>query len=178
MSDYKEQSIPEDLKQEFAELGQLLEGLEDTDSAAKEIRFQMSLIERIGRAEAKLDHRFDQLAEMSGRAISAEELLAQRDQTIADLRNSAKVDADLLVSGQKVVDELRTQLPAWISVKDRLPGYGEIVNLVCRGIVQYSAYIRDVGEYLSAVDDDADPMPESYVTHWMPLPEPPKPEVQ
>lgn len=66
----------------------------------------------------------------------------------------------------------------WISVKERLPQYGELV-LICstKGVVQRVAYYRD------GCDDEPDWWQdclelEDYVefdevSHWMPLPEPP-----
>lgn len=56
----------------------------------------------------------------------------------------------------------------WISVKDRLPEYDEPVfgydgELADMGIVNYLN-----GEFFDLYGDDMN------VTHWMPLPEPPK----
>jgi hypothetical protein len=62
----------------------------------------------------------------------------------------------------------------WISVQDRLPEYGVPVLIVYHGVVQYIAYARDIGEWRSADTNESDAMPESFVTHWMSLPEPPK----
>jgi len=63
--------------------------------------------------------------------------------------------------------------PKWISVKERLPKMNElcIVNTKWRGIVPATygnkSWIFDEGQgWFKKV--------LSYVTHWMPLPEPPK----
>ena len=61
----------------------------------------------------------------------------------------------------------------WISVEERLPEYGKWCLVVGRfGIVQRVAYVRDIGEWMPACEH-ADSVPNSYVTHWMPLPAPP-----
>ena len=59
----------------------------------------------------------------------------------------------------------------WISVKDRLPEYEKTV-------MGWDAEMRDMGivnfiygQFLDILD-----MSETNVTHWMPLPEPPKGE--
>jgi hypothetical protein len=62
----------------------------------------------------------------------------------------------------------------WISVKDRMPAYGIPVLVVYHGVVQFVSYSRDIGEWIAANDDGSDHMPEGFVSHWMPLPEPPK----
>ncbi|MCP3673285.1 MAG: DUF551 domain-containing protein [Gammaproteobacteria bacterium] len=68
----------------------------------------------------------------------------------------------------------------WISVEDRLPGYGDPVLVVLNGKVQYVTYMLD------GADDTPDWF-EPYhfettgeekffwnkATHWMPLPKPP-----
>lgn len=64
----------------------------------------------------------------------------------------------------------------WISVKDKLPEEDQTVVFVekngsfpCLGI--YNTY-NGIGEwYIPAYDDAAS---SEFVTHWMPLPEPPK----
>lgn len=64
----------------------------------------------------------------------------------------------------------------WISSEDRLPPYGLPVLVVYHGVVQQAAYVRDIGEWQAANDDTSDHMPEGFVSHWMPLPYPPKEE--
>lgn len=65
-------------------------------------------------------------------------------------------------------DAALAKVPRWISVKERLPRCGERV-LVCNGGSVWEAYLSISHkwvryEFLWAID----------VTHWMPLPEPPK----
>jgi len=84
---------------------------------------------------------------------------------------------DLLLrhaADQKEIAELREKLPKWISVKERLP---------IDRLKKYLVAFRDVGG--SIVDmaryfpsdgwtcDNWD-VPQNLITHWMPLPEPPK----
>jgi len=63
----------------------------------------------------------------------------------------------------------------WTSVEERLPDYGVPVLIVYHGVVQNTLYVRDVGEWRSASDDESDHMPESFASHWMPKPAPPDP---
>lgn len=73
-----------------------------------------------------------------------------------------------------IVDELLANgvtVQEWISVKDRLPDVGRDVLFVCEnksyGVGAYSDTYRDFfsGQF-----------PVKGVTHWMPLPQPPKGE--
>lgn len=60
----------------------------------------------------------------------------------------------------------------WISAKDRLPKPGDrVIALIGRNIIIAHTFIEDNSEYWSAEDHDY-----LNVTHWMPLPEPPKEE--
>lgn len=64
------------------------------------------------------------------------------------------------------IKQLEAQVPTWISVEDRLPRDGENRYLVC----------LDDGFTATAVWDDGWELwaDAGAVTHWMPLPEPPK----
>ena len=85
---------------------------------------------------------------------------------------------DYLIDAQNDVQKVRAKaLPKfgeWISVKDRLPEDNTNV-LVYRGsLISVYTYIghnewEDDYGYWSRTDDDG-------ITHWMPLPEPPKEE--
>ena len=58
----------------------------------------------------------------------------------------------------------------WISVKNRLPEVGQLVLCYC--VCSYEVLrFMNVNSWLGA--RNADYM-EGYVTHWMPLPEPPE----
>ena len=97
------------------------------------------------------------------------ELLWEYDQ-MRMMRMSIEECVDRLIPKGVTVQE-------WISVKDRLPEDGEIV-LVCgsRGGV-YTAVHNKPGQYrdwhkLNSKTHYCDP------THWTPLPEPPKGEIE
>lgn len=59
----------------------------------------------------------------------------------------------------------------WISVKDRLPKQKGILYIVCRTIKPYRIVFAAIwdGVWLSV----AKRAPLEYITHWMPMPEPP-----
>jgi hypothetical protein len=64
--------------------------------------------------------------------------------------------------------------PQWISVKDRLPEAGSGLLIV------YQSSLKELGT--SYYDDDMWcsslwPIVSKHITHWMPLPQPPKEEV-
>ena len=56
----------------------------------------------------------------------------------------------------------------WISVKDRLPERMQLV-IVCRKGGKVEQGYRDVGDWWKVYGTRT-----KYITHWMPLPEPPK----
>ncbi len=56
----------------------------------------------------------------------------------------------------------------WISVKDRMPERFERV-LVCREDKKVEQGFRDVGDWWKVYGTRT-----KHITHWMPLPEPPK----
>ena len=56
----------------------------------------------------------------------------------------------------------------WISVKDRLPERFERV-LVCRENRKVEQGFRDVGDWWKVYGTRT-----KHITHWMPMPEPPK----
>ena len=74
----------------------------------------------------------------------------------------------------------------WISVSERLPDEGENVLLYCDHPmyinddhrIPYFTGFLDRGEWYSASDyyEEAIFMEVQFVTHWMPLPQPPKGE--
>ena len=80
--------------------------------------------------------------------------------------------ADYLISNGVTVQE-------WISVKDRLPeysndGFADAV-LVTDGFVQHMAYFVG-GEWRFAESGEIKEPMWYRITHWMPLPQPPKGE--
>ena len=78
------------------------------------------------------------------------------------------------------VQQIEATYPKWISVEERLPRINERV-IVCNrhfktnalgvGIDKLTLYVNDEPVWLSELDSS-----KGAVTHWMPLPEPPKEE--
>lgn len=66
--------------------------------------------------------------------------------------------------------QLEAQVPRWVPVTERLPEDGKDVLVLIRGIV-------DVGFHFAQYGWETYTMRTVGITHWMPLPEPPK-EVQ
>lgn len=69
----------------------------------------------------------------------------------------------------------------WISVEGRRPQYGEPVLVVANGFVQSITFMRDGDDHCQDWYEpfyfdrgDECKIPWDKVTHWMPLPEPPK----
>lgn len=61
----------------------------------------------------------------------------------------------------------------WISVEERLPEKGDVVLTVWRGEIEFARYTpHRLGWYNLTARYDS----PNAVTHWMPLPEPPKEE--
>ncbi len=76
------------------------------------------------------------------------------------------------VTARELIDEQPTVV-GWISVKDRLPKLGQRVMAHCRaGIMTFLRYDGDVWFEMSSRNEYL----LSFVTHWQPLPEPPKGE--
>ena len=120
--------------------------------------------------------------------ITLADALEAAADTIEHLDNEAadkiEVQAGLLKYGSNKIHDLEHELDAmkrigWISVKDRLPEDGEgvlaLVSGKCGNVTFESAY--ELAEYskkdgwiLCYFPEFADPD----VSHWMPLPEPPK----
>jgi len=80
-------------------------------------------------------------------------------------------------------DGYKAAAPQWISVKDRLPEIGQAVN--CYGRAAYESgssvipawYIHKWNQWQSCEGDGCGGGGYLFdVTHWMPLPEPPKEE--
>ena len=79
---------------------------------------------------------------------------------------------------QKEIEGLRAQLPRWIPVTERLPD--DPVKKVLIFVPHTHGNIVDVGRYLGADGWVLEGwyLTQTSVTHWMPLPEPPKEDKQ
>lgn len=75
---------------------------------------------------------------------------------------------------QKEISELREKLPKWISVSEKMPTDHLKRYLISfkdagGGIVDMARYIHGLGWECNNWE-----VPQELITHWMPLPEPPK----
>lgn len=82
--------------------------------------------------------------------------------------------ADQIERDQKEIAELREKLPKWISVKERLP-----IDRLKKYLVAFrdaGGSIVDMARYFPSDGWTCDnwDVPQNLITHWMPLPEPPK----
>ena len=68
---------------------------------------------------------------------------------------------------------LYAKLPSWIPASERLPEAGERVLCYCRANIYEVMKMRTDGDWVYDVHHI---YMHSFVTHWMPLPEPPKEE--
>lgn len=82
--------------------------------------------------------------------------------------------ADQIERDQKEIEALREKLPKWISVKERLP-----IDRLKKYLVAFrdaGGSIVDMARYCPSDGWTCDnwDVPQNLITHWMPLPEPPK----
>ena len=81
---------------------------------------------------------------------------------------------DQIERDQKEIAALRAKLPKWISVKERLP-----IDRLKKYLVAFrdaGGSIVDMARYFPSDGWTCDnwDVPQNLITHWMPLPEPPK----
>lgn len=88
-------------------------------------------------------------------------------------------DADIEAFSRNVemireyIQQLESLVPRWISVEERLPEKGDVVLAMWHGEMEFARYApHRLGWYNLATRYDS----PNAVTHWMPLPEPPKEE--
>ena len=82
-------------------------------------------------------------------------------------------NAKLQAQNAELVKQVETQVPKWISVKDRLPEEpGAVLVVMCGNAVGVAWYCNKCFETGSGLRFSAG----DGVSHWMPLPEPPKEE--
>ena len=81
---------------------------------------------------------------------------------------------DQIERDQKELAELREKLPQWISCKDRMPPDRTAKYLVT--FREAAGALVDVAKYFPGDGWFCEdwPVPSHEITHWMPLPEPPK----
>ena len=80
-------------------------------------------------------------------------------------------DSDLMKQAADAIEELSKH--RWIPVTERLPDAGERVLCYCRANIYEVMKMRTDGDW---VYDTNHIYMHSFVTHWMPLPKPPKEE--
>ena len=83
---------------------------------------------------------------------------------------------------ESLIGILGEQEPGWISVKDRLPDqYGEYLAVVSGEVMEVTfyqpiRYYKDGRKWSTCNAEGFEWLNDGDVTHWMPLPEPPKEE--
>jgi hypothetical protein len=97
------------------------------------------------------------------------------DELLADLRGWTRVSVsyegsidELLDKAADAIEELQSQLPKWIPVTERLPENDKTVLVWDRRNSREYFNICEHGRWIILRQED--------ITHWMPLPEPPKEE--
>lgn len=86
----------------------------------------------------------------------------------------------LMTNALTYIQRLEAQVPRWISVDERLPETREWVLVIGEFVPEGGWFVPHIAEYYRdswRLDDDEYSYPEDRhikVTHWMPLPEPPK----
>ena len=96
-----------------------------------------------------------------------------KDYSFADKEQMYTNGADL-VPVFRVEQMMEHYFPKWIPVTERLPEkYGFVLVYTIDKIVGEAVLINIDKFYWAGSDEDAEPIA---VTHWMPLPEPPKEE--
>ena len=105
--------------------------------------------------------------------LIAELRLAAERRTIAEKTRDACRTAAVAI--EELLDELTTirkQFPRWISVEERLPHYLDRVLCINKFGIQMVGYLTDYKEGGFRCESGMDSC--DYITHWMPLPTPPK----
>ena len=73
------------------------------------------------------------------------------------------------------IEELQASVPKWTSVEDRLPDVGQVVLTYIPNLSIHTGFLTEDGDFMHDVLKDCKKRGYT-VTHWMPLPEPPKEE--
>ena len=105
-------------------------------------------------------------------AIALIELLKtsakEKDQLIENMAEVIEDMAGIIEDQQERIDIMAADMPEWISVDERLPQNDEDVLVWVNGTHRDMAY-RDEGVWY---DEEHNHLKN--ITHWMPLPKPPK----
>ena len=86
---------------------------------------------------------------------------------------------ELLYDALALIKHLEAKVPKWISVEDRMPDTTNVylIHIVHRYNKNDGYRSMDVRLFLNGEFEPWQGLPDIYeVTHWMPLPEPPKEE--
>jgi hypothetical protein len=106
------------------------------------------------------------------RPIDADSLIAEFEDYIKSNRacgnNICVTVADVLT--ETIIDAPTIEQPTWISVEDRLPKCGEIVFCNTQNFFEVLQWDERADVWVGAYRSYW----KEYVTHWMPLPQPPK----
>lgn len=113
------------------------------------------------------------------------------EELIEELRTTERIcrdrmDGEVMLRAADAIEELQsvvehyaevfvTEIPRWISVRERLPKeYAEVLVFTITGNVVLDRLESMVADYIP----DFRKLGVGAVTHWMPLPEPPKEETE
>ena len=97
----------------------------------------------------------------------------------SELREAADAIEERCQQVDKFAEEaarLYAKLPRWIPVSERLPEAGERVLCYCRANIYEVMKMRTDGDWVHNDKVYYSAYMSGFVTHWMPLPEPPKEE--
>ena len=108
----------------------------------------------------------DAIEELSARLEAHNEWFAKADRKIEEYKAAYIAEHDA-----RIAEVSKT--PRWITVEERLPEIGQYVLCLCRANI-FCVLRRDKdGDWY---ENPAHVYMSKFVTHWMPLPEPPKEE--
>ena len=102
-------------------------------------------------------------------AADAIEELSERADELGEELTAAM---ELVHKRNDKIEKLKDAVPHWISVEERLPDYLDHVLCVNKFGIQMVGYLTDYKEGGFRCESGMDSC--DYITHWMPLPQPPK----
>lgn len=86
--------------------------------------------------------------------------------------------ATVLQDAADAMEQLEATVPRWIPVTERLPEAGKRVLCYCRANIYEVMKMRTDGDWVHNDQVYDSTYMGKFVTHWMPLPEPPKEETE